>query len=100
VFALATQVRETMGPALAGLPWQRAQHLHTALLAHFVIGYHALQAARAHGAPRALDALGMSMRRAARLAFDGDLAACVLTDEGLRDADVDGTRKGPAGSGR
>ena len=91
VFALARQVRETMGPALAGMPWPRAQHLHTALLAHFVIGYHALQAGRAHGTPRALDALGMSMRRAARLAFDGDLAACVLTDEGLRDTHAGGS---------
>jgi AraC-like DNA-binding protein len=100
VFALATQVRETMGPALAGMPWPQAQHVHTALLAHFVIGYHALQAARAHGAPRALDALGMSMRRAARVAFDGDLAACVLTDAGLRDAHTDGSREAPLGIGR
>ena len=100
VLALARQVRDTMGPTLAAMQWQQAQHTHAALLVHFVVGYHALQAARAHGTPRTLDALGMSMRRAARVAFDGDLAACVLTDEGLRDADVGGTRKGPAGSGR
>ena len=100
VLALARQVRDTMGPTLAAMQWQQAQHTHAALLVHFVVGYHALQAARAHGTPRTLDALGMSMRRAARVAFDGDLAACVLSDEGLRDADVGGTRKGPAGSGR
>ena len=90
VHALAGQVRETMGPTLAAMHWQRAQHTHAALLVHFVVGYHALQAARAQGTPRTLDALGMSMRRAARLAFDGDLAACVLTDEGLRDTHAGG----------
>jgi hypothetical protein len=47
-----------------------------------------------------LDALGMSMRRAARVAFDGDLAACVLTDAGLRDAHTDGSREAPLGIGR
>ena len=90
VHALAGQVREAMGPTLAAMHWQRAQHTHAALLVHFVVGYHALQAARAQGTPRTLDALGMSMRRAARLAFDGDLAACVLTDEGLRDTHAGG----------
>ena len=100
VLALARQVRDTMGPTLAAMHWQQAQHTHAALLVHFVVGYHALQAARAHGAPRTLDALGVNMRRLARLAFDGDLAACVLTDDGLREASVEASGKDRPGIGR
>lgn len=81
--AVSRQVR----PALAGgaprLGRAEAQAALTALLCHFVIAYHALQAARASGDPREADQLAAVARAFGRTAFEGDLAGIRLTGRGF-----------------
>ena len=58
----------------------------TALLCHFVVGYQALQAARASGDPRAREQLAQAARTAARIAFGGALDTLTLTAAGFAPA--------------
>jgi hypothetical protein len=63
--------------------WQEAQAAHTALICHFVILYHALQAARARGDERT-GKLSDSAAISARRIFGQDLKALKLDSRGLR----------------
>jgi len=65
------------------LQHQQAQTALTALLCHFVITHHALQAARASGDPREVDQLADVALKFGRSAFDGDLGAVRLTGRGF-----------------
>lgn len=80
---LARQVRGALGRSLARLEPSRAQDAHTALLCHFVVAYHALEAARASGDPRASEELREAALYCGREAFGGDLSAVQLGADGF-----------------
>ena len=81
--AVHRQVQRALAADLQRLGQAQAQAALTALLCHFVIAHHALQAARANGDPREIDQLADVAVRFGRTAFDGDLAAVRLTSRGL-----------------
>ena len=81
--AVHRQVQRALAADLQRLGQAQAQAALTALLCHFVIAHHALQAARANGDPREIDQLADVALRFGRTAFDGDLAAVRLTSRGL-----------------
>ena len=83
VRALQRQVRRALGTEPERLGHEVAQAALTALLCHFVIAHHALQAARASGDPREVDQLADVALRFGRSAFDGDLGAVRLTGRGF-----------------
>ena len=83
VAQVAVVRRQVRGALADRLTRAEAQAAHTALLCHFVIAHHALQAARASGDARELDLLADVARRFGASAFAGDLAALRLTDGGL-----------------
>ena len=83
VAAVRRQVRGALAGRLGRLARPEAQAALTAMLCHFVIAHHALQAARASGDARELDLLADVARRFGARAFAGDLAALALGDGGL-----------------
>lgn len=62
---------------------QGVRAAHAALLCHFVVVYHAIQAARAIGDPRTLDQLSVAARIASRKAFGSDMMHITLTSHGF-----------------
>jgi AraC-like DNA-binding protein len=65
---------------------EKAQAAHTALICHFVVLYHALQAARARVDVRAMAKLGESAVVSARRLFGQDMKGLRLDSHGLRSA--------------
>jgi hypothetical protein len=83
VQAVNLQVRQVLEIDILRLRHDRAQAALTALLCHFVVAYHALQATRASGDPRENEQLAAVALLFGRTAFDGDLAALTLTSRGF-----------------
>ncbi|MFO1048315.1 MAG: helix-turn-helix transcriptional regulator [Geminicoccaceae bacterium] len=81
--AVSRQVQRALAGAVRRLDQAEAQAALTALLCHFVIAFHALQATRASGDPREAEQLAAAARSFGRIAFDGDLAGVALTGRGF-----------------
>lgn len=81
--AVCRQVQRALAGRAPRLGPAEAQAALTALLCHFVIAFHALQATRASGDPREADQLAAAARGFGRIAFDGDLAGMALTGRGF-----------------
>ena len=81
--AVSRQVRRALAGRAQRLDPAEAQAALTALLCHFVIAFHALQATRASGEPREADQLAAAARSFGRIAFGGDLAGVALTGRGF-----------------
>ena len=81
--AARKQVLGALTGTLARLGEEAAQSAHTTLIAAFVVTYHALQATRASGDPRAFHEFGEAARRSAREALGGDVTKIVLTSSGF-----------------
>jgi AraC-like DNA-binding protein len=60
-----------------------ARAAYTAVLCHFVVGYHALQAARASGDARTLEQLGTAARASSRELFGSELTDIGFGNQGL-----------------
>ncbi|MGE3742763.1 MAG: helix-turn-helix domain-containing protein, partial [Geminicoccaceae bacterium] len=72
--AVRQQVQRALGADAARLDHEAAQAALTALLCHFAIAFHALQATRASGDSREAGQLAAIAAAFGRKAFDGDLA--------------------------
>ena len=69
--------------SIAGLDSKAAQAAHSALISAFVVTYHALQATRASGDPRAYQELAEAACACALHDLGGDLSKMTLTGAGF-----------------
>ena len=81
--AVGRQVRHAIRGRATALKPAAAQASLTALLCHFVITYHALQATRASGDPQKAALLARAALLFGHDAFSGDLAELQLTEQGF-----------------
>ena len=81
--AVRSQVRGALAGSIAGLDSKAAQAAHSALISAFVVTYHALQATRASGDPRAYQELAEAACACALHDLGGDLSKMTLTGAGF-----------------
>jgi hypothetical protein len=81
--AVRAQVRGALAGSLTGIDAKSAQAAHSALISAFVVTYHALQATRASGDPRAYQELADAACGCALHEIGGDLTKMTLTGAGF-----------------
>ena len=82
--AVRWQMRQALAIEIERLTPAMAQATLTALLCHFMIVYHALQATRASASPKAAEDLSAAALRFGRAVYFADLASLELTEAGLQ----------------